>query len=221
MRCITLQSVINDLKLYANKIVQTGLVVGAGGNLSMRDGNIMYISPSGFDLQEIEDDEWVRVDIETGEILDDLKPSSEILMHLECFRKRPDITAVLHAHPSYSVGVSCTGHTIPSLFPDFPAMIQSVAYLDYMIPTTEVLANAVSGVIEENDVVVMRNHGVLTVGKTMKEAYFLMQILEEAAKVYTIASTIGVPRVLTEDECHELRNLSSEKYRLQLLKDAE
>ena len=66
--------------------------------------------------------------------------------------------------------------------PDFPAMIKSVSYLEYMIPTTEVLANAVSNVIEENDVVVMRNHGVLTVGKTMKEAYFLMQILEEAPK---------------------------------------
>ena len=101
LRCIPLSSVINDLKVYANKIVQTGLVVGAGGNLSMRDGNMMYISPSGFDLQEIEDHEWVRVNIETGEILDDLKPSSEILMHLECFRKRPDITAVLHAHPLF------------------------------------------------------------------------------------------------------------------------
>jgi L-fuculose-phosphate aldolase len=207
------------LKLYASKIVQTGLVVGAGGNLSMRDGNIMYISPSGFDLQEIEDHQWVRVNIETGEILDDLKPSSEILMHLECFRKRPDITAVLHAHPSYSVGVSSTGHNIPSLFPDFPAMIKSVAYLDYMIPTTEVLADAVSGIIEDNDVVVMRNHGVLTVGKTMKEAYFFMQIIEESAKVYTIASTVGIPRVLTVEECQDLSNLSSEKYRSKLLKD--
>jgi L-fuculose-phosphate aldolase len=211
--------VINDLKLYASKIVQTGLVVGAGGNLSMRDGNIMYISPSGFDLQEIEDHQWVRVNIETGEILDDLKPSSEILMHLECFRKRPDITAVLHAHPSYSVGVSSAGHNIPSLFPDFSAMIKSVAYLDYMIPTTEVLADAISGVIEENDVVVMRNHGVLTVGKTMKEAFFFMQIIEESAKVYTIASTVGIPRILTEEECQDLRNLSSEKYRSKLLKD--
>ncbi|PLS03740.1 class II aldolase/adducin family protein [Neobacillus cucumis] len=212
--------VINELKLYSTKIVQTGLVVGAGGNLSMRDGNIMYISPSGYDLQEIEDHQWVRVNIETGEILDDLKPSSEILMHLECYRKRPDITSVLHAHPSYSVGVSSTGQNIPSLFPDFPAIIKSVAYLEYMIPTTEVLANAVSNVISENDVVVMRNHGVLTVGKTMKEAYFFMQIMEESAKVYTIASTVGAPRVLTEEECQDLRNLSSEKYRSQLLKEA-
>jgi L-fuculose-phosphate aldolase len=215
-----MSDVIQQLKLYATKIVQSGLVVGAGGNLSMRDGDIMYISPSGFDLQEIEDHQWVRVEISTGKVLGDLKPSSEVLMHLECFRKRPDIQAVLHAHPSYSVGVSSTGKTIPSLFPDFPAMVRRVAYLDYMIPTTEVLANAVGNVIRDSDVVVMRNHGVLTVGKTMKEAYFFMQLTEESAKVYTIACTVGQPRVLTEQECDDLRNLSSEKYRAELLKKA-
>ncbi len=180
----------------------------------------MYLSPSGFDLKEIEDHQWVRVHIETGEVLDDLKPSSEILMHLECFRKRPDITAVLHAHPSYSVGVSSTGQTIPPLFPDYPAMVKSVAYLEYMIPTTHVLADAVAEVIEENDVVVMRNHGVLTVGKTMKEAFFFMQLVEESAKVFTISRTVGNPRILTDEEVEDLRNLSSEKYRQKLLKDA-
>ncbi|WP_102026654.1 class II aldolase/adducin family protein [Salirhabdus sp. Marseille-P4669] len=215
-----MSQVIEQLKQYANKIVDTGLVVGAGGNLSMRDGNIMYLSPSGFDLKEIEDHQWVRVHIETGEVLDDLKPSSEILMHLECFRKRPDITAVLHAHPSYSVGVSSTGQTIPPLFPDYPAMVKSVAYLEYMIPTTHVLADAVAEVIEENDVVVMRNHGVLTVGKTMKEAFFFMQLVEESAKVFTISRTVGNPRILTDEEVEDLRNLSSEKYRQKLLKDA-
>lgn len=215
-----MSQVIEQLKQYANKVVDTGLVVGAGGNLSMRDGNIMYLSPSGFDLKEIEDHQWVRVHIETGEVLDDLKPSSEILMHLECFRKRPDITAVLHAHPSYSVGVSSTGQTIPPLFPDYPAMVKSVAYLEYMIPTTHVLADAVAEVIEENDVVVMRNHGVLTVGKTMKEAFFFMQLVEESAKVFTISRTVGNPRILTDEEVEDLRNLSSEKYRQKLLKDA-
>jgi L-fuculose-phosphate aldolase len=206
--------IINQLKLYAKKLVETGLVVGAGGNLSLRDGDMMYLSPSGFDLQEIEDHQWIRVNIKTGEVLDDIKPSSEILMHLECFRRRPDINAVLHAHPSYSVGVSSTGQNIPNLFPDFPAMVKSVAYLDYTIPTTHVLADAVGEVIEENDVVVMRNHGLLTVGKTMKEAYFFLQLTEESAKVYTISCTVGKPRmILTNLECEELRNLSSERFR--------
>lgn len=84
----------------------------------------MYISPSGFDLKEINEEDWVKVDIETGEVLSSLKPSSELEMHLECFRKSNSIQAVLHAHPSYSVGVSSTGQKIPPMFPDFPAMVK-------------------------------------------------------------------------------------------------
>ncbi|BBU38358.1 MAG: class II aldolase/adducin family protein [Bacillaceae bacterium] len=213
-----MSAVIGELKKYAHKIVDAGLVVGAGGNLSMRDGEYMYISPSGFDLKEIEDDQWVKVKIDTGEVFGDLKPSSELLMHLECFRRNPEINAVLHAHPSYSVGVSSAGKDIPMLFPDFPAMVKKVSYLDYIIPTTNLLADAVGEVIHDSDVIVMRNHGVLTVGKTMKEAFFYMQLTEESAKVFTIASTVGTPRILTEQECEDLRNLSSEKYRASLLK---
>jgi len=213
-----MSNVIEELNKYAHKLVDQGLVVGAGGNLSMRDGNYMYISPSGFDLKEIEPHQWVKVDITTGEIEGSLRPSSEVLMHLECFRKNEEIQAVLHAHPTYSVGVSSAGKDIPPLFPDFPAMVKSVGYIDYVIPTTNLLAEKVAELVDK-DVIIMRNHGVLTLGKTMKEAYFFMQLTEESAKVYTISSIFGGPRVLTEQECEDLRNLSAERYRSKLLKE--
>jgi len=213
-----MSKVLQELNKYANKLVESGLVVGAGGNLSAREGDVMYISPSGFDLQELTDELWVKVDIESGKVLSDLKPSSELEMHLECFRRSKDIKAVLHAHPSYSVAVSSTGKEIPPMFPDFPAMIKKVSYIDYVIPTTEVLANAVSEVVADSQSIVMRNHGVLTVGTSMKEAYFFMQLTEEAAKVFAISSAIGTPNVLTDQECEDLRNLSSETYRSNLLK---
>ncbi|MEK4083000.1 class II aldolase/adducin family protein [Psychrobacillus sp. FSL K6-1415] len=213
-----MSKVIEELNKYAHKLVDQGLVVGAGGNLSMRDGGYMYISPSGFDLKEIEPHQWVKVDITTGEIEGNLRPSSEVLMHLECFRKNEEIQAVLHAHPSYSVGVSSAGKDIPPLFPDFPAMVKSVGYIDYVIPTTNLLAEKVAELVDK-DVIIMRNHGVLTLGKTMKEAYFFMQLTEESAKVYTISSIFGGPRVLTEQECEDLRNLSAERYRSKLLKE--
>ncbi|MEK3993944.1 L-fuculose-phosphate aldolase [Paenisporosarcina quisquiliarum] len=213
-----MSKVIEELNKYAHKLVDQGLVVGAGGNLSMRDGGYMYISPSGFDLKEIEPHQWVKVDITTGEIEGNLRPSSEVLMHLECFRKNEEIQAVLHAHPTYSVGVSSAGKDIPPLFPDFPAMVKSVGYIDYVIPTTNLLAEKVAELVDK-DVIIMRNHGVLTLGKTMKEAYFFMQLTEESAKVYTISSIFGGPRVLTEQECEDLRNLSAERYRSKLLKE--
>lgn len=212
-----MSSVVADLQRYARELVSSGLVVGAGGNLSMRDGEYMYISPSGFDLKEIGEGQWVKVHIESGKISGDLRPSSEVLMHLECFRKRPDIKACLHAHPTFSVAVSSAGKDIPPMFPDFPAMIQKVGYIDYVIPTTELLANAVAEQVVDANVLVFRNHGVLTVGRTMKEAFFFMQLTEEAAKVYTFSQLLGTPRILTEQECDALRNLSAERYRANLL----
>ncbi|MFJ7970175.1 class II aldolase/adducin family protein [Psychrobacillus sp. NPDC096389] len=213
-----MSKVIEELTKYAHKLVDQGLVVGAGGNLSMRDQDHMYISPSGFDLKEIEPHQWVKVNIATGEVEGTLRPSSEVLMHLECFRKNDAILAVLHAHPTYSVGVSSAGKDIPPLFPDFPAMVKSVGYIDYIIPTTHLLAEKVAELVT-NDVIIMRNHGVLTLGKTMKEAFFFMQLTEESAKVYTISSIFGGPRILTNEECDDLRNLSAERYRSKLLKE--
>ena len=209
--------IFKHLKHYAHKLVSNGLVVGAGGNLSMRDGEYMYISPSGFDLKEIEESHWVKVHIATGEVQGDLRPSSEVLMHLQCFRKRPDVTACLHAHPTFSVAVSSAGKDIPPMFPDFPAMIKKVSYIDYVIPTTELLANEVASQVTDANVLVFRNHGVLTVGRTIKEAFFFMQLTEEAARVYTYSQMVGTPRILTEQECEDLRNLSAERYRANLL----
>lgn len=214
-----MSNVIEQLEKYAHELVSSGLVVGAGGNLSMRDGEYMYISPSGFDLKEIGADQWVKVNIATGEVYGNLKPSSEVLMHLVCFQENPEINAVLHAHPTYSVAVSSAGKDIPAVFPDFPAMIKKVAYIDYIIPTTELLANEVMKYVKGHEVIVLRNHGVITLGKTMKEAYFFMQLTEESAKVYSIGQLFGGTRILTEQECDDLRNLSSEKYRSKLLKD--
>lgn len=213
-----MSTIITELEKYAHKLVDDRLVVGAGGNLSMRDEKNLYISPSGFDLKDIKRDDWVPVNIETGKVNGQLKPSSEVEMHLECFRHNKEIKAVLHAHPTYSVAVSSTGENIPPMFPDFPAMLKDIAYIDYIIPTTHLLANAVAKVISSKQAIVMRNHGVITVGSTMKEAYFYMQLIEEAAKVYAISKTVGNPQILTEKECEDLRNLSSETYRSDLLK---
>lgn len=215
-----MEHVFSELKKYSNLIVDSGLVVGAGGNLSMRKGDYMYISPSGFDLKEIKDEDWVKVNIHSGEIIGDLKPSSEVLMHLSCYQTRGDIDSILHAHPTYTIAVSATDKKIPSLFPDFPAMIKSIDYLDYIIPTTNLLSDAIEKSVKNHDVIVLRNHGVLTVGQNMKEAYYYLQLVEESAKIFSIASTLGKVRILSEKEEEDLRNLPSERYRYDLLQKA-
>ncbi|UOF90407.1 class II aldolase/adducin family protein [Fodinisporobacter ferrooxydans] len=208
-----------ELCSYATRIVKKGLVAGPGGNISARSGDIMYISPSGFALDEIPADKWISVDIATGEVEGELRPSSETLLHLFIYRVRPDIYAVIHAHPIYSIAVSSVDLTVPPMFADFVAILGDLPCLEYVMPTTRLLAERVVEDLGQANAMLLRNHGTITVGSNLKEAYYRTEILEDAAKIYILAKQLGSPRVLTEEECRQIKELDSEVYRVNLLKD--
>lgn len=210
----------HQLNTYGKKIVHKNLAVGPGGNISAREGNTMWISPSGFGLDEIGDDQWVPVDIETG--LPDhpaLRPSSEIAMHLYIYRKRPDIQAVVHTHPPVTIAMISSGHDeIPFMFPDHVAIAGHLSSIDYVIPCTEELANAVvQAITPESTGLLLKNHGLVTLGTTLKQAYYRTEIIEDSARVYWMAKSLGTPRILTSEETAGILNLEAEKYRQRLL----
>lgn len=208
-----------ELARIGGKIVDYRLVVGAGGNISARCGDIMYISPSGFAFEDIVPEQYVGVNIATGQLVDvDLKPSSEFRMHLACYRLRPDIHAVVHTHPPLSTGVATGGGVIPPMFPDFVIYIgEELPILPYIVPTTQELADAVGRVIKSKDAVVLANHGVITVGTSLKNAFTKTHIVEESARMLLAAKLVGEPRILSHDEIVAIRQLDSERYRLSLL----
>ncbi|MHB1630552.1 MAG: class II aldolase/adducin family protein [Bacilli bacterium] len=201
----------------AGKLCQHGLVAGPGGNISAREGGSMYISPSGYALDDITQEGWVEVDVQSGSVVSGMRPSSEVLMHLQLYRNRPDVNAIVHTHPVYCIGVISAGRDIPVMFADHAAILGDLPCLDYVLPTTVELANRVSQAIGSAAGVLLRNHGAITVGATLKEAYFRTEILEDAAKVFVIASLMGAPRVLSSAECAEVQTLESEEYRVSLL----
>ena len=93
-----------ELVEYSALILKQGLATGAGGNISARHEGAMLISPSGFSLEDVAPEQYVAVDIATGEIApNSLRPSSEVLMHLACYRKRPEIRALIHTHPQHTM----------------------------------------------------------------------------------------------------------------------
>ena len=208
------KELIAQLNLYGGKMVATGLVAGTGGNISARLGDIVYLSPSGFALDEIQDN-WSKVDIHTGKLLpDQLRPTSETAMHLGCHRKRSDITALVHTHSPYACGVCSAGigAGIKPMFAEMVCDIGSIGYLNFIVPTTEKLADAVAG-LADNNVIVLENHGVIAFGSTLKQAFYRCVIMEEAAKSIMAASAVGKPRFLTPEEQEEILNLESVKYR--------
>lgn len=201
----------------ASKLCQRGLVAGPGGNISARESGSMFISPSGYALDDITPEGWVEVDVQSGAVVSGARPSSEVFMHLQLYRKRPDVHAIVHTHPVYCIGVISADRDIPVMFADYTALLGELPCLDYVLPTSAELADRVSQAIGAAAGVLLRNHGAVTVGATLKEAYFRTEILEDAAKVFVIASLMGAPRVLSSAECAEVQALESEEYRVSLL----
>jgi L-fuculose-phosphate aldolase len=210
-----------ELTHYATRIVDRGLAAGPGGNLSVRDGNRIWISPSGYPLDLIETDDWVPMEIESGRVeRPGPRPSSEFEMHLEIYRARPDVNAVVHTHPPITIGVISAGiREIPPMFPDFVAIAGTIGAIDYVVPCSPELAAAVRNEIRDPamSALLMRNHGLLTVGGSVRESYYRTEVIEEAARIFWVARSVGTPQVLTAADSAAILDLEAERYRQKLL----
>ncbi len=207
------------LSEYGKKIVEKGLVAGPGGNISARDGDFVYLSPSGFFLDEIKEEEWVKVDFKTGKIYSNLRPTCEISMHLGIYMVREDVKAVFHTHPPITVGLISAGVKFKPFFPEFVAILgKKIPIIDYVPPAGEEIRKAVCKEIKKSDVVLLKNHGVVAVGQSIKEAYTRSLIVEEAAKSLFVGIISGKMRYFKKEEIEGIENLEAEDYRKTLLK---
>jgi len=209
-----------QLVKWGKRLTDKGLVVAAGGNISARVGDTMFISPSGYSIGEATEDDYVPVEISTGKVLDEfpLRPSSEVLMHLRCYRVRSDIRAIVHVHPPLLTGIISAGEVVVPFTPDAVGLLGKPAILEYILPTTDELAKVVEEKIRTTDVVFLRNHGVVTVGANLREACYKAEVAEDTAKSFLASRIVGKLRLFSEEELDAIKNLGSEKYRLEILK---
>ena len=210
---------LGELVEFGKKMIACQLVVGPGGNMSACEGDHAYLSPSGFSLAELSEDDYVTVEIESGEVVKGhRRPTSETPLHLECYRKRDDVKAVIHAHPPIATGLVTGGAEIKAMTPDFVAYVGKVITLPYIVPAGDELAEAVGKAISRCNAIMMVNHGAITVGANLKEAFIKMEVLEDSAKLEMAALIAGKPKFFTDEEVDAIDNLSIEAYRRKLLK---
>ena len=216
-----MSEVLEELIANAKSLVESGLVTGAGGNVSARDGEGMWISPSGFSFEDASPEDYPLVHIESGEILQgERRPSSEVLMHLAIFRARPMINAIIHTHPKMTIALTSAGHDLKAMYADYHVYLGwNVPHIDYVTVTTPQLADAVDEPFRADDCVgmVLRNHGAITVGSSIKEAMFRTAAIEEQAFIQWHALQVGTPSFLSDEEKKKLDDLGSEDYRRMLL----
>ncbi len=198
------------------RMYQKNFIIGTEGNLSCRltEGRLLA-TVSGVCKWELREEDVVIID-EQGNVLEGKgKPSTEIKMHLEVYRQRPDVQAIVHAHPPYVIALSLVGFRWEVAYmPESALMLGAVPVAPYARPSTHQVPESIREPIRHSDVVVLERHGSLTVGKTLKEAYFKLETLEHTARIIWLAYQLGHPKPLPPEEIGELMKLRKSVYGL-------
>lgn len=197
-----------------HKMWQQGWVAANDGNVSVRLGDGTFLAtPTGISKSFITPDKLVRID-GLGTVLEaeeGYKPSSEIKMHLCCYQERDDVGAVVHAHPP-----TATGFAVAHLDMDRYTMIESIIAVGsvpvtpYGTPSTEEVPNAIRPYLQEHDVMLLENHGTLTVGADLITAYYRMETLELWAKISLVAHLLGGEKEISKENIDRLISMRSQ-----------
>ena len=185
-----------------------GLAFGSTGNLSLREGDRVWITPTGCSLRNVTPEMMALIDI-NGAPLNDRKASKEYPFHLAAYRAAGErARALVHLHCTYTVALSCLADLdesapLPVFTPYYLMRVAPLAVLPYFRPGSTELAGAVGAAAVGHDAMLMRNHGVITLGRTMDEAVDRCEELEETAKLWFLLRGRAV-RNLTEEEREEI-----------------
>lgn len=199
---------------YARKVTEEGLTKGTWGNISVRDGGYIYITPSGFPYDKLTPKYITVVDCEGNKVYGELTPSSELPLHIEIYDKRADVHAVIHTHPIYSTIVSITLQEIPPIVEDAVMILgESLFVSEYALPGTKELAKNAVKSLGDNHCVFLKNHGLVAVGENLHEAFVATLVAEKTAQIYFEALKIGNVSVLPSEHARVLREKYLKSYR--------
>ncbi len=203
-----------DVVKFCQKLITSGLTKGTGGNISIynREQQLMAISPSGIDYFETEPEDIVIIDI-NGQIVDGKrKPSSEHEMHRIFYQKRTDINAVVHTHSIYATVLATLRQPLPasSYLVAFSGL--DVRCADYASFGSMELAELTYEAMIDRYAVLMANHGLLTGGSDILNAFNIAEQIEHCAEVYVKARAIGEPVILDEAEMKKMITKFNKSY---------
>lgn len=188
-----------ELCAYGRRAVELGLVIGTSGNLSAREGDRVVVTPSGVALDRLSPELCPVVDLDGHLLEGDLQPSSETPMHLAVHRAT-GARAVVHTHSVFATVVATTMTELPPVHYNTLLLGGTVRVAPYATYGTEELARHVREALEGRRAALMANHGGVSVGATLEEAFEATRLLEWLCEVYVRARGVGEPAVLTDEQ---------------------
>ena len=198
----------------AHKLYNLGFVAANDGNISVKlSDNEFYCTPTGVSKGDMTPDMIIRIDGTGKKLEGKLNPSSEIKMHLRVYRERPDVKAVVHAHPPVATAFTVAGVELDQhILPEAVIYFGHVPTCDYGTPTTMEIPDSLMPFIQKHDAFLLRNHGALAVGCDLQRALFLMEEVEFNAKICKYARELGG---VNEIPCEELEKLMEIRKKIQ------
>jgi L-fuculose-phosphate aldolase len=203
-----IESLKKELIFYGQEIKRSGLVFGTWGNISARLEDKILITPSGIPYEKLTPEDIVICDMNCNIIEGNHRPSTELPVHSEIYKYRSDVKAIIHTHSIYASAIAVTRKNIPAIIEDMAMIIGGeVPCAKYAFPGTSELAENILEVLESKNAVLLANHGAISLGRNLKEAFNVCQILEKSAKIYILATQIGMPKPLAIEEVEKMRDI--------------
>jgi L-fuculose-phosphate aldolase len=191
-----------ELCAAGRRLAELGYVAGSDGNLSARLGdNRIIITPSGAVKGDLTPDDLITVNSQSGMPVGPGQPSSESAMHLAVYRQRPDIGACVHSHPPYTTAHAVAGIGLEAdILPEVVVFVGPIALTDYAPPGTAAVGASLAPFLADHNAFVLRNHGLLTIGRTVREALHRHETVEHFARICFLARQLGgLSRIPKED----------------------
>lgn len=197
-----LQPQREEVAYFMRRLYQKNLTTCSGGNISVRgpDG-IVLITPATIDKGELKADQVILVTMDGECLTPEYRPTIEAIVHLEVLRRRPDMNAVIHAHPAFATAFACLDATLDmTLSSEGFLFVEKVARAPFALPGTQELADAVADAMSSANAALMTNHGVITAGPTLLKAFDFIEVVEITAKMNVIVTMMGGGRGLSAEQ---------------------
>ena len=198
-----------DIVEVGRRLYARGYTASNDGNISARlDDRRLLMTPANVCKGFMNEQMMVITDLEGNKLAGERKPSSEIQMHLEVYRQRPEIQAVVHAHPPVATAFAVAGIPLDrAVLAEVVTTLGSVPIAEYATPSTKELPEAVGKYVKAHDGMLLANHGALTLGSDVFAAYYKMETIEHFANISFVARMLGGERLLSREEVVRLQGL--------------
>ena len=177
------------------KMYNSHLTVETWGNISVcdRQENLVYITPSGMNYCTVTEDDMVIVNMKGEQMEGIRKPSIEKPMHIAVYNARPDVSAVIHAHPIYSTAFSSMGDDIPLIHDEAAQTLgDTVRTAEYALPgSAEIAENCIKALGSKANACLLRSHGSICVGRNIENCFKVAMVLEMVAQIYYLIRSMG------------------------------